>query len=295
MPRPIWRGAISFGLVTIPVQVVGATESHDLGLHRVHTVDSSRVRNRKVCEIDGGEVPNEDIAKGYPVGKDTVVTLTDDELDQMPIPTAKTLEILAFIPGEDIDPLQLDRAYYMQADGPAAAKPYVLLRDALVRSGKAAVGKVALRGKEVLAMIRVVDDALTMHTMLWPDEIRPHAGMAPDREVQLTDEELQRALELMDSMDQVPEEELHDDYTRALEQVVTAKLEHRPPPKIEQPEAPRGGVVDLMAALEQSVRKTQEARGGQPKESGAKKKTATRKTAKKTPAKKTTSKPRKRA
>ncbi|MGP3998617.1 non-homologous end joining protein Ku [Streptomyces sp. 8N706] len=301
MPRPIWRGAISFGLVTIPVQVVSATESHDITLHRVHAQDNGRIRNRKVCELDGEDVPNEEIASAYPVSRDQVVPLTDEDFDRLPIPTAKTFELLAFLPSQEIDPLQLDRAYYLQADGPAAAKPYVLLRDALDRSGKVAIGKVALRGKEVLALIRIHEGALTMHTMLWPDEIRPHTGLAPDRDVQLTDEELRRAQELMESMDEVPEEELHDDYTNALVEVVTAKLEGReiePPP---EPEAPSGQVVDLMAALEESVRKTKQTRGGKPADAGARKsaeknsaekKSAEKKPAKK-PAKKTASRARK--
>ncbi|MGP4003510.1 non-homologous end joining protein Ku [Streptomyces sp. 8N706] len=217
-----------------------------------------------------------------PVG-DRLVPLTDEDFDRLPIPTAKTFEILAFVHASEIDPLQLDRAYYFRADGPAAAKPYVLLRDALERSGKVAVGKVALRGKEVLAMIRIHQGALTMHTMLWPDEIRPHAGLAPSGDVELTDEELQRAIELMDSMDEVPEQETMDHYTQALEQVAAAKLEGR---ELE-PEAAARPVVDLMAALEESVRKTQQARGGQRKEAGGRKSTArkTKKTAAKRPRK----------
>ncbi|MER5969614.1 Ku protein [Streptomyces sp. NPDC002055] len=286
MPRPIWRGAISFGLVTIPVQVVSATESHDIALHRVHAKDNGRIRNRKVCELDGNVVPGEEIASAYPVSRDEVVPLTDEDFDHLPIPTAKTFELLAFLPSQEIDPLQLDRAYYLRADGQAAAKPYVLLRDALERSGKVAVGKVALRGKEVLALIRIHEGALTMHTMLWPDEIRPHTGLAPDQDIRLTDEELQRAEDLMASMSEVPEEELHDDYTDALVRVVSAKLEGRevePPPATE---APSAQVVDLMAALEESVRKSRRSRGEEPSEPGARKqsggtaKPSARKTAK---------------
>ncbi|MFF3766077.1 Ku protein [Streptomyces sp. NPDC001922] len=271
MPRPIWRGAISFGLVTIPVQVVSATESHDIALHRVHAKDNGRIRNRKVCELDGNVVPNEEIASAYPVSRDEVVPLTDEDFDHLPIPTAKTFELLAFLPSQEIDPLQLDRAYYLRADGQAAAKPYVLLRDALERSGKVAIGKVALRGKEVLALIRIHEGALTMHTMLWPDEIRPHTGLAPDQDIRLTDEELQRAEDLMASMSEVPEEELHDDYTDALVRVVSAKLEGRevePPPATE---APSAQVVDLMAALEESVRKSRRSRGEEPSEPAARK------------------------
>ncbi|MGP3951169.1 non-homologous end joining protein Ku [Streptomyces sp. 7N604] len=289
MPRSLWKGAISFGLVTIPIQVVGATESHDITLHRVHKADNGRVRNRRVCELDGQEIPLEDIVSAYPVGRDQVVPLTDEDFDQLPIPTAKTFEIIAFMSAETIDPLQLDKAYYLVADGTAAAKPYVLLRDALERSGKVAVGKVALRGRESLAAIRIHQGALTMHTMLWPDEIRPHEGMAPEQDVKLSNQELQAALALMDTMDEVPEDALHDEYTRALEEVVTAKLEHRPVPKAEEPAEKAPRVVDLMAALEKSVSEQRAARGGQPKETGAKKSAA------KKVAKKSSSKSRKRA
>ncbi|MCF6526141.1 Ku protein [Streptomyces sp. JJ36] len=259
--RSIWKGSISFGLVTIPIRVVSATENHSVSFRQVHTTDGGRIRYRKVCELDEQEVAAEEIGKAYETADGNRVQLTDDELASLPLPTAKTVEILAFVPAEEIDPIQLDRSYYLTPDGQGAGKPYVLLREALARSGKVAVAKLALRGRESLGMLRVYDETLTLHTMLWPDEIRPAEGMAPSGTVTVRDAELDLADTLMETLGELDEEDLRDEYREALERLVAAKEEGEPLP-VGAEAAPREGrVVDLMSVLESSVQAARESRG----------------------------------
>lgn len=170
--RSIWNGAISFGLVSIPIKLVNATESHSISFRQVHLDDGGRIRYRKFCEAEDREVTTGEIGKAYEDADGTLIPITDEDLAQLPIPTARTIEIVAFVPADRIDPLQMDTAYYLSANGVPAAKPYTLLREALKRSQKVAIAKFALRGRERLGMLRVVDDVIAMHGLLWPDEIR---------------------------------------------------------------------------------------------------------------------------
>lgn len=257
--RSIWNGSISFGLVTIPVKTYSATDrTSSVSFVRIHEKDGAQIQYRKICELDGEEVPNEEVGKGYQApGDDTVVPITDDDLSRLPMPTAKTLSILSFADPDEIDPLQMDKAYYLGPNGAAAAKPYALLREALEDHRKVAIGKVAMRGRESLAMLRAHDGALVMHTLLWPDQIRPVTDVAPD-DVEVRENELTLAETLMDSLGELDPAELHDDYREAVEELVAAKLEG-------EPVAPAASgtsgaqVIDLTAALEKSVRA---ARGG---------------------------------
>ncbi|MBO8190930.1 Ku protein [Streptomyces oryzae] len=260
--RSIWKGTISFGLVSIPIKVVAATENHSVSFHQVHTADGGRIRYRKVCELDEEEVPREEIGRGFETEEGHTVLLTDDDMAALPLPTAKTVEILGFVPAEEIDPLQLDRSYYLAADGKRADKPYVLLREALRRSGKVAVAKLALRARESLGMLRVYEDALALHTMLWPDEIRSVSGVAPEGQVEVRDAELDLADTLMETLGELDWNDLRDEYREALEELVRAKAEGVGPPPEElrrRAEAGGGKLVDLMSVLERSV---QEARSG---------------------------------
>ncbi|MEV7738323.1 Ku protein [Streptomyces sp. NPDC088921] len=301
--RSIWNGAISFGLVSIPIKLVNATESHSISFRQIHTEDGGRVRYRKVCELEDREISQAEIGKGYEDADGTIIPITDEDLAHLPLPTTKTIEIVAFVPGDRIDPLQMDAAYYLQAGGAPAAKPYTLLREALKRSNKVAIAKFALRGRERLGMLRVVEDAIALHGLLWPDEVRAPEGLAPDTKVTVSDKELDLADALMDTLGEIDLDELHDEYREALEEVVAAKAAGEAPP--EAPERAKGGkVLDLMAALEKSVRDAKESRGEEsgevtrlpqrksaraaPKQTGGKKSTsATKKTA---AAKKTTAK-----
>ncbi|MBL1085856.1 Ku protein [Streptomyces actinomycinicus] len=316
--RSIWNGAISFGLVSIPIKLVNATESHAISFRQIHTEDNGRIRYRKVCELEEREVTQDEIGKAYEDADGSIIPITDEDLSHLPIPTARTIEIVAFVPSERIDPLQMGAAYYLAAGGAPAAKPYTLLREALKRSNKVAIAKYALRGRERLGMLRVVGEAIAMHGLLWPDEVRAPEGVAPDTSVTIRDKELDLADALMDTLGEVDLEDLHDEYREALEEVIAAKASGEAPPEAPEPAA-GGKVLDLMAALENSVRAARESRGtattggepeagpeaeaevrqlrrgrATPKETGSKKSTsAAKKTAgakKATPARKSTSK-----
>ena len=300
--RSIWNGAISFGLVSIPIKLVNATESHSISFRQIHTEDGGRIRYRKFCELEDREVTQGEIGKGYEDADGTIIPITEEDLSSLPLPTAKTIEIVAFVPADRIDPLQMDAAYYLQASGAPAAKPYTLLREALKRSNKVAIAKFALRGRERLGMLRVVGEAIAMHGLLWPDEVRAPEGLAPDADVTVRDQELDLADALMDTLGEVDLEDLHDEYREAVEEVIAAKAAGEAPPQSPEP-ATGGKVLDLMAALESSVRAARESRGEEaehaevkslpqrktaraaPKQTGGKKSTST---AKKTAAKKTT-------
>ncbi|MCX4429900.1 MULTISPECIES: non-homologous end joining protein Ku [Streptomyces] len=261
MPRPLWSGAISFGLVTIPVKLMSATEDRSVRFHQVHTEDLGRVRVRKYCEAEDREVSAAEIGKGFEVSKDTLVAVTDEELEQMPLPTAKAIEIVAFVPAASIDPVRLSGdSYFLQYDGPVAAKPYVLIARALARNTKVAVAKLAWHGRERLVLLRVRDGALVAHVLKWDDEVRDPSELAP-KEAKVTDSEIDEALQLVDSMTTDDISGYRDEYRKALEALIEAKAEGRQPPEPTEAEETGGQVVDLMAALQESVRKAQASRG----------------------------------
>ncbi|MFH8411034.1 Ku protein [Streptomyces sp. NPDC018019] len=170
---------MSFGLVTVPISLHAATDSGpSVSFVRVHKADGGRVRNQPTCSLEETEVPTEEIGRGYVTGE-RIVPLTDDDLAQLPLPTAKTLTILAFMPTGDVDPLQIERGYYVAPNGPAANKPYVLLRDAMEDHGSVAIGKIALRSEETLALVRPMGDLLVLHSLRWPDQICPPPAWFP--------------------------------------------------------------------------------------------------------------------
>ncbi|WP_406394889.1 Ku protein [Streptomyces sp. NBC_00887] len=307
MPRPLWTGAISFGLVTIPIKVVSATENHSISFHQYHLEDMGRIRTRKVCELDGEVLSQDEIGKGYEIAKDRTVPVTDEELDRMPLPTAKAIEIVAFVDADRVDPVRISDSYYLATDGQVAAKPYTLLRKALERSDKVAVAKFAWHNRERLGLLRVRDNAIVLHSMRWPDEIRSPESLAPG-DVELDEDEIERAVQLTDTMALDDISGFRDRYRDALEELIAAKSEGK-----ELPE-PRGGeeeesgkVMDLMAALNASVKAAKETRGEATGPEGehatvhemksgtrkraAKKTTAKKAAARKTAAKKTAGKP----
>ena len=178
MPRSIWKGAISFGLVTIPVKLFSATEEKDISFRQVHPEDGGRIKYRRVCEKCEREIPFTEIAKGYEMTDGRMVILEKEDFDNLPLTSTKAVEVVQFVAEGEVDPTYFNKTYFMEADGPGV-KPYVLLRDALLKSGQCALVKVALRSREALALIRPVDGVLRMHTMLWPDELRDGAFAAP--------------------------------------------------------------------------------------------------------------------
>ncbi|MFE1511427.1 non-homologous end joining protein Ku [Streptomyces sp. NPDC058726] len=287
MPRTIWSGAISFGLVTVPINVVSATEDHSVRFHQYHLQDMGRVRVRKFCETEDREVAGDEIGKGYQLTKEQVIPISDDELSSLPLPTAKAIEIEAFVPLRSVDPIRIGEGYYLQPSGQVAAKPYKLLREALSRSAKVAVAKYAWSGRERLGLLRVRDDVIVLHAMRWPDEIRDPTELLPPP-VELSDDEIDGALALMDTMirEDLEGEEFRDTYTEAVQEIIEAKREHRELPAAPEPAEPER-VVDLMAALQESVQKAKASRGEDAEVHDLPK---AKKAAKKTTAKKTTAK-----
>lgn len=259
--RTIWKGAISFGLVTIPVRLYSATQEQDVSFHQVHRDDGGRIKYQRVCSVDGQQVAYADIAKGYELPTGEVVVLTDEDFADLPLATSKTVEVLQFVPLEQVDPMYFDSSYYLEPED-LGVKPYVLLRDALERSARVALVKVALRQRERLACLRAKEGVLVLETMLWPDEIRtPDFGFLSD-DVTAKPQELAMAESLIEALaGDFDPSQYHDEYRQALQQVIDAKVEGREvvvPPG--QP-AEEGGVVDLMAALRASVEAAQRARG----------------------------------
>jgi DNA end-binding protein Ku len=283
--QAIWKGTISFGLVTIPIKVYSATEERDISFRQVHEADGGRIRYRRVCEIDGEEVPYSDIGKGYELPDGRMVILANDDFASLPLPTAKSIDVLEFVPIEEVDPLYFAKAYYLAADGPGA-KPYVLLRDALTRTGQCALVKVAIRTKETLALLRERDGALVLQTMLWPDEVRDSEFARPDDSVEVKQQEVAMAESYIATLEaEFDPSRYHSDYREALEKLVEAKIEGLPMPEPEDEQEETADVVDLVAALRASVdaaKKRREGRASASDDEPATTKSTTKKTAKKT-------------
>ncbi|MEV7121276.1 Ku protein [Kitasatospora griseola] len=257
MPQVTWKGVITFGLVSVPVQLYAATEEHSgPALHQVHAKDGSRIRLKRFCEAEEKEVPYSEIAKGYESPDGRQVVLDDEDLAELPLPSKKVVDVLAFVPAESIDPLMFSKAYYVATADKAPAKPYVLLRDALRESGQIAVTKVTMRTRESLAVLRVHEDTLVLQTCLWPDEVRSAQGMAPDEKVTVRPQELKMARSLMDTLSEDFDlSALHDEYQLALQEVIDAKLAGVEAPHLEeQAEGGEAEVIDLMAVLRSSVK-----------------------------------------
>lgn len=272
MPRSIWKGAVSFGLITIPVKLYGATEAKDVSFHQVHPKDGGRIRYKRVCETCGEEVAYAEIGKGYDAGDGRTVVLEASDFEDLPLPTAKQVEIVQFTELDQVDPTYLDKAYFLEADGPGA-KPYVLLREALAETGKVAIVKVALRSRESLALVRAHGDLLMLHTMLWPDELRDGAFAAPAADVKATDAEVGMARMFIDQLSgEFDPTQFSDSYREALEQVVAAKLEGVAVPAPAEGAPEQAEVVDLVAALKASVEAAKARRDAAKQEAAAPKK-----------------------
>ncbi|MBY8871800.1 Ku protein [Micromonospora sp. PLK6-60] len=259
--RAIWKGAVSFGLVSIGVKVYSATEEKDIRFHQVHREDGGRIRYKRTCSVCGEEVTYDDIAKGYDIGGGEMVILTDEDFADLPLSTSHAIDVLEFVPAEQVDPILYNKAYFLEPEG-TAAKPYVLLRDALADSERVAIVKVALRQREQLATLRVREGVLLLNTMLWPDEIRtPDFGFL-DEDLKVRPPELAMASSLIDSMaGEFEPDAFTDDYRAALQEVIDAKVEGREVVQPEEEEAAPAAAVDLMAALRASVDRARAARG----------------------------------
>jgi DNA end-binding protein Ku len=262
--QSIWKGSISFGLVSIRVQLFTATEERGIAFHQVHASDGGRIRYRRVCTVDGEDVGFAEIAKGYELANGELVVLTDEDFAELPLPSGRAINVLSFAQAETVDPIRLSRCYYCDPVG-ADAKPYRLLCEALERTGKVAMVKVALRGRESVAMLRPHDRVLVLQLLLWPDEVRRPRFAFLDDDAPLPAQELRMVESYIDTLTgTVDQEELVDRYRVALEQLVEAKvagLTTKLPPG--PPEVAEEG-VDLMEALRRSVAEAKRNRDAAP-------------------------------
>ncbi|NUS17405.1 MAG: Ku protein [Streptomyces sp.] len=293
---PVWSGTITFGLVAIPVRVEPAVHSHKVAFRQIHKDDQGRVRNRKVCELELDDDPHalepDEIGRAYETADGTLVPISDEELDDLPLPTAKTVEVSGFVDLARVPGEQFGTPYFLAPASAAANKPYVLMREALARAGKGAVGKLAFRGTgETLAVVHAQGDVLVLHRLHWPDELRAADDAAPRGDVDLSDEELQAALDYIGAVGDIDMGRMRDEYAAAVHELVKAKARHEAPPEPERPEREEAGVTDLMTTLQRAADKARADRGedAEVHPIGGRKpaKKAARKTAKKAPAKKT--------
>ncbi|MFV0463386.1 MAG: Ku protein [Nostocoides sp.] len=259
--RAIWKGAISFGLVNVPVRLFSATENHDISFRQVHASDGGRIRYQRVCSVDGELVSYDDITKGYETEDGDMVVLTDEDLKDLPSVSSKEIGVVKFVPADQIDPMWLDKSYYLEPDK-SAVKPYVLLRDALVSEQRMALVTVSIRTRMTMAVLRVRDGVIVLQTMLWPDEIRNAEFARIDSDQHVSEQELAMAHLLIDQLsgDFVPED-YEDDYAVAVRELVEAKVSGGQVAAPAEPAASHGEVVDLLAALAKSVEKAKAARG----------------------------------
>jgi DNA end-binding protein Ku len=262
--RAIWNGVVSFGLVSVAVRLYAATYNHDIRFHQVHQVDGGRIHYKRVCEVCGNEVEYTDLAKGWETEDGDLVMLDSDDMASLPLSTSREIEVIEFVPAEQVDPLLLDRSYYLEPD-PKAVKPYALLREALRKAEQMAVVKVALRQRETLALLRVRENIIVLQTMLWPDEVRvPDFETLADH-VELRPQELQMASVLINSLGgEFDPTQFDDEYKKAVEDLIDYKRTHggaRPMPAA----ATTAGepITDLLTALKRSVEEAR-ARPGTP-------------------------------
>ena len=299
--RAIWKGAITFGLVNVPIKLYPATEDHDISLHQVHDADGGRIRYERRCEVCGKVVEYAHIDQAYAEGKTTVV-LTDEDLKSLPEERSHEIEVVEFVPSEQIDEIMFDRSYFLEPDK-AAAKPYALLRRALEETDRTAIVQFSLRQKTRLGALRSRDKVLMLQSLLWDDEVREADFSSLKEDVRIAPQELKMAMSLVDNLatDFNPEK-FSDEYQDQLRKLIAAKLEKGDAldtaatfGEQEEDQADRGEVVDLLEALRRSVEENRAAREGtaaQPaaKKAPAKKTSAKKAAAKKSPAKKTPAK-----
>ncbi|GAA2862222.1 Ku protein [Microbacterium arabinogalactanolyticum] len=274
---------MTFGLVNVPVKVYSATEDHDISLHQVHAEDGGRIRYQRVCEIDGETVPYSDIDRAYVDDDGQTVVLTKKDLDALPAEKSREIDVVEFVPTEQIDLLTLDRAYYLEPDS-KSPKAYVLLRRTLEQTDRTAIVRFTLRQKTRLAALRVRGDVLVLQTLLWADEVREAAFPSLDEDVKISDKELELSASLVDSYSSDFEpESFVDEYQKELRTLIDAKIKagetfDAAETFAEEGEGDGGEVIDLMEALRASVERSKAERAGGKKD--AEKKDAEKKTAK---------------
>jgi DNA end-binding protein Ku len=295
--RSIWKGSIAFGLVNVPVKVYSATEDHDIKFHQVHAKDNGRIRYKRVCEVCGEVVEYRDIARAYDSDDGQTVIITDEDIATLPEERSREIEVVEFVPADQLDPLMYDKSYFLEPDS-KSSKSYVLLAKTLAETDRVAIVHFALRNKTRLAALRVKDfskrDVMVIHTLLWPDEIRDPDFPVLDKEVDVKPAELKMAGQVVESMtDDFHPDQFRDDYQEQLHELVQAKLEggeafttEEQPTELDETE----DVSDLLAKLEASVKARKSGGSSDSDDKPAKKAPAKKAAAKKAPAKKTAAK-----
>jgi len=256
----MWRGAISFGMVAIPVRLYLATESKSVSFRLLCPHDLQPIRNKRWCSTEDKEVAWNEVVRGYEVGKDEYVVIEDKDLDQLPLSTTHTIDIVEFCPDREIEAgVYMKSAYYLEPE-PVGVKPYALLRQALEKTDKVAIGKIALRDREHLCRLALHERGLLLNTLYWPDEIRSSAELAiPEDGAGVAERELEMAVMLVENLSaHFDPSRHHDQYREALLEVVNAKLANRPLEQAPVPEPAKA--TDLMAALKASVEAAQAGR-----------------------------------
>ncbi len=296
--RSIWKGAITFGLVNVPVKLYSATEDHDVGLHQVHDADGGRIRYQRKCEVCGKVVDYSHIDKAFAEGSTTVV-LTDEDLKSLPEERSKEIEVVEFVPSEQIDPIMFDRSYFLEPEK-SASKAYALLRRTLEETDRTAIVQFSLRQKTRLGALRARGKVLMLQSLLWDDEVREADFDTLENNVRVSPQELKMASSLVDNMatDFAPDK-FSDEYQEQLRKLIAAKIEQGDKLDTaatfgeEGEKADEAEVVDLMEALRQSVERNRAARAGgggsdgkEPAEKSPARKGAAKKSASKAPAKK---------
>ncbi|WP_448072767.1 non-homologous end joining protein Ku [Georgenia yuyongxinii] len=263
--RAIWKGSVSFGLVNVPIKLYSATESHDVALHQVHNADGGRIRYQRRCEVCGKVIAYEDIAKAYDDGDRTVV-LTEEDFDALPVERSREISVLEFVPSEQLDPMMMQKSYYLAPDS-KSTKSYVLLRRTLEETDRTAIVNFTLREKTRLGALRVRGDVLVLQALLWEDEVRAAEFPELDQEVKLSAKEMQMAAALVSSFESdFDPESFTDEYQVELRQLITAKLEQGEALDTEKTfgetaEEEGGEVLDLMEALRRSVEESRSKKG----------------------------------
>lgn len=273
--RALWKGAITFGLITIPVRLYPAVSEKGLKFNMLHGEDGGRIKNKRECSKCGKEVTWDEITKGYEFAKDQYVMFTEEELESVAVDSIHAIDVVSFVPLEEIDPIYFNKTYYV-APEPSGLKAYKLLADALEAEGQVGIAKVALREKEHLATVRLKGDVFVLETMHWPDEIREPEFEELDKNIEVRDAEVKMARQLVQQLSSdFDPGAFQDEYRVALEKLVEQKVEGEEITLAAPPEEEPTKVVDLMEALKASVEQA--------------KKNKTDKPAKKTPAKKAAS------
>jgi DNA end-binding protein Ku len=249
MPRSIWKGAISFGLVSIPIKLYSATEEKDVSFNLLHKKDGVRIKQQRYCPEDDAVIEWNDVARGYEIGPDEYVIMEPEDFDKVPVDTTRTIEITDFVPDEQIDPIYYQKTYYLEPDK-VGGKPFSLLREVLKDSKLVALAKVTLRQKEQLCTLRVYNNLIALETMFYADEIRTTEELeAPDAKISEKELEMARSLVKMLEGDFEPEK-YHDAYREALLELIEAKAEGQ---EIKRPKPAVSKITDLMEALRASV------------------------------------------